>query len=47
MVAGKVLLGDGEVLAADERAIRVEAQNQAEEVALRVTADSLHGGWPC
>ena len=42
MVAGKVLVQDGEVLVADEAAIRAEAQVQAEEVARRVAADSVH-----
>jgi hypothetical protein len=36
MVAGKVLVRDGEVLTADEDAIRGEAQVQAEAVAQRV-----------
>jgi hypothetical protein len=35
MVAGKVLVRDGEVLVADEKAVRAEAQAQAEEVAQR------------
>ena len=38
MVAGKVLVRDGEVLIADEAAVRVEAQVRAEEVARRVAA---------
>lgn len=42
MVAGKVLVRDGEVLTADEAAIRAEAQIQAEDVARRVTADPVH-----
>lgn len=33
MVAGKVLVQDGEVLTADERAIRAGAQAQADAVA--------------
>ena len=44
MVAGKVLVRDGEVLVADEAAIRAEAQVQAEEVARRVAADPVHRG---
>jgi hypothetical protein len=42
MVAGKVLVQDGEVLIADEAAVRAEAQVQAEEIARRVTADPVH-----
>jgi len=42
MVAGKVLVRDGEVLTADEAAIRAEAQVQAEEIARRVAADAVH-----
>jgi 5-methylthioadenosine/S-adenosylhomocysteine deaminase len=42
MVAGKVPVRDGEVLVADEGAIRTEAQVQAEEVARRATADPAH-----
>ena len=42
MVAGKVLVCDGEVLTADEGAIREEAYVQAEEVARRVIADPVH-----
>jgi 5-methylthioadenosine/S-adenosylhomocysteine deaminase len=42
LVAGKVLVADGEVLVADEAAVRVEAQVQAEEVARRVAADPVH-----
>jgi len=41
MVAGKVLVRDGEVLVADEAAVRAEAQVQAEEVARRVAADPV------
>jgi 5-methylthioadenosine/S-adenosylhomocysteine deaminase len=44
MVAGKVLVRDGNVLTADEAAIRAEAQIQAEAVAQRVAADPLHEG---
>jgi 5-methylthioadenosine/S-adenosylhomocysteine deaminase len=44
MVAGKVLVRDGEVLIADEAAVRAEAQVQAEEVARRVAADLVHEG---
>jgi 5-methylthioadenosine/S-adenosylhomocysteine deaminase len=42
MVAGNVLVRDGEVLVADEAAVRAEAQMQAEEVARRVAADPVH-----
>ena len=42
MVAGKVLVRDGEVLIADEAAVRAEAQEQAEEVARRVAGDPVH-----
>jgi hypothetical protein len=42
MVAGKVLVCDGEVLVADEAAVRTEAQVQAEEVARRVAAYPVH-----
>jgi len=42
MVAGQVLVREGVVLTADERAIRAEAQAQAEEVARRVAADPVH-----
>ena len=42
MVAGQVLVRDGEVLVADEAAVRAEAQVQAEEVARRVAADPVH-----
>ena len=42
MVAGKELVLDGEVLVADEAAVREEAQVQAEEVARRVAADPVH-----
>lgn len=41
MVAGQVLVRDGEVLRVDEAAVRAEAQVQA-EVARRVAADSVH-----
>ena len=44
MVAGKVLVRDGEVLTADEAAVRAEAQVQAEAVAQRVAADPAHKG---
>jgi hypothetical protein len=33
---------NGEVLVADEAAVRAEAQAQAEEVAQRVVADPMH-----
>jgi 5-methylthioadenosine/S-adenosylhomocysteine deaminase len=42
MVAGVVLVRDGEVLVADEAALRAEAQAQAQEVARRVAADPVH-----
>jgi 5-methylthioadenosine/S-adenosylhomocysteine deaminase len=42
MVAGNVLVRDGEVLIADEVSVRAEAQLQAEEVARRVAADPVH-----
>jgi hypothetical protein len=42
MVAGRVLVRDGEVLVTDEAAVRAEAQVQAEEVARRVAADPVH-----
>ncbi len=44
MVAGQVLMRDGQILAADESAIRAEAQAQAEAVARRVAADPIHEG---
>jgi 5-methylthioadenosine/S-adenosylhomocysteine deaminase len=44
MVAGKILVRDGEVLTADEGAVRAEAQMQAEALAQRVTADPVHKG---
>ncbi|MEZ4870395.1 MAG: amidohydrolase family protein [Caldilineaceae bacterium] len=42
MVAGRVLVRDGQVLTADEAAIRAEAQTQATAVAQRVAADPVH-----
>ena len=42
MVAGEVLVRDGEVTTADEGAIRAEAQVQAEQVARCVAADPVH-----
>ena len=42
MVAGQVLVRDGEVLVADEAAVRAEAQVQAEEVERRVATDPVH-----
>jgi 5-methylthioadenosine/S-adenosylhomocysteine deaminase len=42
VVAGKVLVRDGQVLTADEAAISAEAQIQAEAVARRVAADPVH-----
>jgi 5-methylthioadenosine/S-adenosylhomocysteine deaminase len=49
MVAGRVLVHDGQVLATADggrnaEAIRAEAQAQAEEVARRVAADPVHRG---
>ena len=44
MVAGRVLVRDGEVLTEDESAIRAGVQVQAEEVARRVAADLVHKG---
>jgi 5-methylthioadenosine/S-adenosylhomocysteine deaminase len=44
MVAGRVLVRDGQVLTADEAAVRAEAQAQAEAVARRVAADPVHKG---
>jgi 5-methylthioadenosine/S-adenosylhomocysteine deaminase len=44
MVAGQVLVHDGQVVTADETAIRDEAQAQAEAVARRVAADPVHEG---
>ena len=42
MVAGKVLVHDGQVLTSDEAAIRADAQTEAEQVARNVAADSTH-----
>ena len=44
IVAGRVLVGDGVVLAADEGAIRAEVQAQAEVLVRRVAADPVHKG---
>ena len=44
MVAGRVLVRDREVLTVDEEAIRVDAQREADAVARRVAADSVHEG---
>jgi 5-methylthioadenosine/S-adenosylhomocysteine deaminase len=44
MVAGQVLVRDGQVLTADEAAVRTEAQEQAEALAQRVAADPVHEG---
>ena len=38
------MVRDGEVLVADEAAVRAEAQVQAEAVARRVAADPVHEG---
>jgi 5-methylthioadenosine/S-adenosylhomocysteine deaminase len=43
-VAGQVLVCDGEVLTADEAAIRDEVQVQAEALERRVAADPVHKG---
>ncbi len=42
LVAGRVLVRDGQVLTVDEAAVRAEAQVQAEAVARRVAADPVH-----
>ncbi len=42
MVAGRILMRDGQLITADEAAVRAEAQAQAERVAARVTADPVH-----
>ena len=42
IVAGKTLVKNGQVLTADEAAVRAEAQLQAAAVAQRVTADPIH-----
>jgi 5-methylthioadenosine/S-adenosylhomocysteine deaminase len=42
MVAGRILVQNGQVLTADEEAIRIEAQAQAELVATAVAADPMH-----
>ena len=42
IVAGKVLVRDGVVLAADEDAVRAQAQVQAEALSRRVAADPVH-----
>jgi 5-methylthioadenosine/S-adenosylhomocysteine deaminase len=44
MVAGKVLVRDGQVLTADESAVRAEAQLQAEALARHVAEDPVHEG---
>lgn len=44
VVAGRVLVRDGQVLTADEAAVRAEAQAQAQAVAERVSADPVHKG---
>jgi 5-methylthioadenosine/S-adenosylhomocysteine deaminase len=44
MVAGQVLVRDGQVLAVDEASVRAEAQAQAEVIAQRVAADPIHKG---
>ncbi len=42
MVAGRLLVRNGQVLTADEAAIRADAQEQAESVAAAVMADPVH-----
>ncbi len=42
LVAGRVLVRDGQVQTMDEAAVRAEAQFQAEAVAQRVAADPVH-----
>lgn len=44
VVAGRVLVRDGEVPAADEDAVWAEAQEQAEAVVRCVAADPVHRG---
>jgi 5-methylthioadenosine/S-adenosylhomocysteine deaminase len=44
VVAGRILVRNGQVLTADEAAVRAEAQSQAEDVARRVAADPAHAG---
>jgi len=42
IVAGKVLVRDGEELTADEAVIRADAQAEAEQIARNVAADPVH-----
>ena len=44
MVAGQVLIREGQVLCTDQTAVRTEAQVQAEALAQRVAADPAHRG---
>lgn len=44
MVDGQVLVRQGQVLTADEEAVRVEAQAQADAIARRVADDPVHNG---
>jgi 5-methylthioadenosine/S-adenosylhomocysteine deaminase len=44
MVAGRILVRNGQVLTADEAAVRAEAQVQAEALSQRVAADPAHKG---
>ena len=44
MVDGQVLVRQGQVLTADEEAVRVEAQAQADAIARRVADDPVHKG---
>jgi 5-methylthioadenosine/S-adenosylhomocysteine deaminase len=44
MVAGRILVREGQVLTADEAAVRAEAQAQAEALAQRVAVDPAHKG---
>jgi 5-methylthioadenosine/S-adenosylhomocysteine deaminase len=44
MVAGQILMQNGQVLTADETTIRATAQTQATALAQRVAADPVHTG---
>jgi 5-methylthioadenosine/S-adenosylhomocysteine deaminase len=44
IVAGRILVRNGQVLTVDEAAVRAEAQVQAEAIARRVAADPVHKG---
>ncbi len=45
MVAGRILVRDGELLTADEAAIRAEAQEQAEALAAASPPIRCTGRW--